>query len=100
MERFSLKIISKIKIDSMNFLNEYIIKNRFIAKIKALIKLLKSGTYIVITIDRNSKNNIENMNFQFNVTDTELEFYLLSLIEFRKKSNILIEDAKKIMRNN
>ena len=100
MERFSLKIISKIKIDSMNFLNEYIIKNRFIAKIKALIKLLKSGTYIVITIDRNSKSNIENMNFQFNVTDTELEFYLLSLIEFRKKSNILIEDAKKIMRNN
>jgi len=100
MERFSLKIISKIKIDPMNFLNEYIIKNRFIAKIKALIKLLKSGTYIVITIDRNSKNNIENMNFQFNVTDTELEFYVLSLIEFRKKSNILIEDAKKIMRNN
>jgi len=100
MERFSLKIISKIKIDSMNFMNEYIIKNRFIAKIKALIKLLKSGTYIVITIDRNSKSNIENMNFQFNVTDTELEFYLLSLIEFRKKSNILIEDAKKIMRNN
>lgn len=100
MERFSLKIISKIKIDSMNFLNEYIIKNRFIAKIKALIKLLKSGTYIVITIDRNSKNNIENMNFQFNVTDTELEFYVMSLIEFRKKSNILIEDAKKIMRNN
>ena len=100
MERFSLKIIYKIKIDSMNFLNEYIIKNRFIAKIKALIKLLKSGTYIVITIDRNSKNNIENMNFQFNVTDTELEFYVMSLIEFRKKSNILIEDAKKIMRNN
>jgi len=100
MERFSLKIISKIKIDSMNFLNEYIIKNRFIAKIKALIKLLKSGTYIVITIDRNSKNNIENMNFQFNVTDTELEFYTLSLIEFRKKSSMLIEDAKKIMRNN
>ncbi len=88
MERFSLKIISKIKIDSMNFLNEYIIKNRFIAKIKALIKLLKSGTYIVITIDRNSKNNIENMNFQFNVTDTELEFYVMSLIEFRKKSNM------------
>lgn len=100
MERFSLKIISKIKIDPMNFLNEYIIKNRFIAKIKALIKLLKSGTYIVITIDRNSKSNNENMNFQFNVTDTELEFYVLSLIEFRKKSNILIEDAKKIMRNN
>jgi len=100
MERFSLKIISKIKIDSMNFLNEYIIKNRFIAKIKALIKLLKSGTYIVITIDRNSKNNIENMNFQFNVTDTELEFYVLSLIEFRKKSNLLVEDAKKILRNN
>lgn len=100
MERLSLKIISKIKIDSMNFLNEYIIKNRFIAKIKALLKFLKSGTYIVITIDRNSKNNIENMNFQFNVTDTELEFYVLSLIEFRKKSNLLIEDAKKIMRNN
>lgn len=100
MERFSLKIISKIKIDSMNFLNEYIIKNRFIAKIKALIKLMKSGTYIVITIDRNSKSNIENMNFQFNVTDIELEFYVLSLIEFRKKSNMLIEDAKKIMRNN
>ena len=40
------------------------------------------------------------MNFQFNVTDTELEFYVMSLIEFRKKSNILIEDAKKIMRNN
>ena len=100
MERFSLKIISKIKIDSMNFLNEYIIKNRFIAKIKALLKLLKSGTYIVITIDRNSKSNIENMNFQFNVTDSELEIYTLSLLEFRKKSNILIEDAKKIMRNN
>lgn len=83
----------------MKLLNEDIIKNRFIAKLIALSRLLKSGNYIVISIDRNAKNKNEKVNFQFNVTDTELEFYARNLIEFRRKSMALLEDAEKILRN-
>ena len=83
----------------MKLLNEDIIKNRFIAKLIALSRLLKSGNYIVISIDRNARNKNEKVNFQFNVTDTELEFYARNLIEFRRKSMALLEDAGKILRN-
>ncbi len=83
----------------MKLLNEDIIKNRFIAKLKVLSRLIKSGSYIVISIDRNPNNKKESVNFQFNVTDTELEFYAKSLIEFRKRSMSLIEYAKKIIDN-
>jgi len=83
----------------MKLLNEDIIKNRFIAKLKVLSRLLKSKNYIVILIDRNPKNNKESVNFQFNVTDSELEFYAQNLIEFRKSSTSLLENAKKIIDN-
>ena len=81
----------------MKLLSEDIIESRFIAKLKALSRLLRSGSYIVISIDRNPKNKNESVNFQFNVTDTELEFYAQNLIEFRKKSMSLLENAKKII---
>jgi hypothetical protein len=83
----------------MKFINEEIIRSRFIAKLKALSRLLKSGSYIVISIDRNPKSRDESVNFQFNVTDTELEFYAMNLIEFRKSSLSLLENAKKIIKN-
>ena len=81
----------------MKLLNEDIIKCRFIAKLKALSKLLKSENYIVIFINRDPKNENESVNFQFNVTDTELEFYAKNLIEFRKRSNFLLKNAKRII---
>lgn len=81
----------------MKFLNEDIIKNRFIAKLKALLKLLTSENYIVISIARNPRNKNESVNFQFNVTDTELEFYAKHLIEFRKNSVMIVDNAKKIV---
>lgn len=93
-----LKLNLNLKLKTMKFLNEDIIKNRFIAKLKALSRLLKSGSYIVISIDRDSKNKNESVNFQFNVTDSELEFYATSLIEFRKRSILLIENAEKIIK--
>ena len=83
----------------MKFLNEDIIKCRFIAKLKALSRLLKSGSYIVISIDRDPKKKNESVNFQFNVTDTELEFYAMNLIEFRKRSMELVENATEIIKN-
>ncbi len=81
----------------MKLLNEDIIKCRFTAKIKVLIRLIRSGNYIVISIDRDPKKKNENVNFQFNVTDTELEYYAMSLIRFRKKSVSIIENARKII---
>ena len=83
----------------MKLLNENIIKNRFIAKLKALSRLLISGKYIVISIDRNPKNKNESVTFQFNVTDTELEFYARSLIEFRKRSMSLLKNTENIIKN-
>lgn len=81
----------------MKLLNEDIIKCRFIAKLKALSKLLKSEYYIVILINRDPKNKNESVKFQYNVTDTELEYYAMNLIEFRKRSNLLLENAKRII---
>ena len=83
----------------IKFLNEDIIKSRFIAKLKVLLRLLISGNYIVISIDRNPKKKNESVNFQFNVTDTELEYYAMNLIRFRRRSASLIEKAKKIIKN-
>lgn len=83
----------------MKLLNEVIIKNKFIAKLRVLFKLMKSGNYIVILIDRNPKKTNESVTFQFNMTDTELEFYAKNLIEFRKRSMSLIEKAEKIIKN-
>ena len=83
----------------MKFLNEDIIKSRFIAKLKVLLRLLVSGNYIVISIDRDPKEKKENVNFQFNVSDKDLEYYALNLIRFRKKSVSIIENAKKIISN-
>ena len=83
----------------MKLLSEDIIKNKFIAKLKAILRLLISGKYIVISIDMNPKNKNESVTFQFNVTDTELEFYARSLIEFRRRSITLLEKAKRIIKN-
>ena len=83
----------------MKLKSEVVIKNKFIAKIKVLMRLLKSRNYIVISIDRNPKSNKESVNFQFNVSDSELEFYAQNLIEFRKSSTTLLENAKKIIDN-
>ncbi len=83
----------------MKFLNEDIIKSRFIAKLKVLLRLLVSGNYIVISIDRDPKKKNENVNFQFNVSDKELEYYAMSLVRFRKKSVSIIENARKIIKN-
>lgn len=83
----------------MKFSNEEIIKCSFTAKVKVLIRLLRSGNYIVISIDRDPKKEKENVNFQYNVTDTELEFYSKNLIEFKRKSESLLESAKRIINN-
>lgn len=83
----------------MKLLSEDIIKNKFIAKLKAILRLLISGKYIVISIDMYPKNKNESVTFQFNVTDTELEFYARNLIEFRKRSITLLEKAKRIIKN-
>lgn len=81
----------------MKLLNEDIIKCRFIAKLKVLLRLLKSGNYIVILIDGDPESKMESVNFQFNVTDTELEYYAMNLIEFRKRSSLLVDNAKRII---
>lgn len=83
----------------MKLLNEDVIKNKFVAKLKVLLQLLKSGRYIVISIDRNLISNKENVNFQFNVSDKELEFYVKNLVEFRKRSNMLVKNARDILKN-
>ena len=83
----------------MKFLNEDIIKSRFISKLKVLLRLLVSGNYIVISIDRDPKEKKENVNFQFNVSDKELEYYAMNLIRFRRRSVSLLEKARKIIKN-
>jgi len=83
----------------IKFLNEDIIKSRFIAKLKVLLRLLISGNYIVISIDRDPKKKNESVNFQFNVSDKELEYYAMSLVRFRKKSVSIIENENKIISN-
>ena len=83
----------------MKFLNEDIIKSRFIAKLKVLLRLLVSGNYIVISINRDPKKKNENVNFQFNVSDKELEYYAMSLVRFRRRSASLIKKARKIIKN-
>ena len=83
----------------MRLLNEDIIKSRFIAKLKVMLRLLISGNYIVISIDRDPKKKNENVNFQFNVTDTELEYYAMSLVRFRKRSVSILDNARKIIKN-
>ena len=47
----------------MKLLSEDIIKNKFIAKLKAILRLLISEKYIVISIDMNPKNKNESVTF-------------------------------------
>ena len=82
----------------MKFLNDYVLKNKLLAKLIILKQLLFSEKYIVIAIKNNKKKNIVNVDFQFSVTKEEMNYYTKYLNEYVINTDGLLDSANDIIK--